>query len=347
MASNERETVASGQLGGFGPLTRLGRARSMSRGESPGSPLRNGSRDSDGRARLELGATRARHHVAGQFLWPRSSSRARVRASCTPWSRDDHGLRERVARAPCAGEIAGQATLSSLGLRARGIDSHVLAPLHPFGYHSPDIVLPSGRLARARSVLAAARSHDIFHFYFGLSFLRPALRLLDAWALRRVGKRVVVEFLGSDVRMPSLEARRNPYYVRNEGEDDQRALVRMRRWAQATDGHAIVGDHSLDVFLLPHFAHVHYVGQRVDTRSLTPRPPRRDGAQPVVVHAPSHRAVKGTAYVRRAVEELRAAGVRLSTSRFTAHPTMKHSASASVLISSWISCAAARTECSR
>lgn len=215
----------------------------------------------------------------------------------------------RVLHAPV--EIAGQAALSSLGLRARGIESHVLASPHPFGYHSPDIVLPSGRLARKRSVLAAARSHDIFHFYFGQSFLRPALRLLDVWALRRFGKRVVVEFLGSDVRMPSLEARRNPYYVRHEGEDDDRALVRMRRWAEVTEGHAIVCDHSLDLFLLPHFAHVHYVGQRVDTRSLTPRPPRRDGAPPVVVHAPSHRAVKGTAHVRRAVEELRAAGVRL------------------------------------
>jgi glycosyltransferase involved in cell wall biosynthesis len=216
----------------------------------------------------------------------------------------------RVLHAPV--EIAGQAALSSLGLRARGIESHVLACRHPFGYRSPDIVLPPGRLSRARTVLAAARRHDIFHFYFGLSFLRRSpQRLLDAKALRRLGKRVVVEFLGSDVRMPSLEARRNPYYVPGDGEDDERALALMRRWAQVTEGHVIVGDHSLDVSLLPHFAHVHYVGQRVDTRSLTPRPPRRDGVRPVVVHAPSHRAVKGTAHVRRAVQELRAGGVEL------------------------------------
>jgi hypothetical protein len=219
------------------------------------------------------------------------------------------GNGRRVLHAPV--EIAGQAALSSLGLRARGIESDVFAPPHPFGYGPPDIVPPPGRMARARSVLAAVRSHDIFHFYFGLSFLNPALRLLDAWALRRLGKRVVVEFLGSDVRMPSIEARRNPYYVPLEAEDDARATVRMRRWAQVTEGHVIVGDHSLDLSLLPHFAHVHYVGQRVDTRSLTPRPPRRDGAPPVVVHAPSSRAVKGTAHVRRAIEELHAAGVRM------------------------------------
>jgi hypothetical protein len=215
----------------------------------------------------------------------------------------------RVLHAPI--EIAGQAAMSSLGLRDRGVESHVLATPHPFGYDAPDIVLPTARWARARTVLAAARHHDIFHFYFGLSFLRPALRLLDAWALRRAGKRVVVEFLGSDARMPSVEARRNPYYVRTAVEDDDQAVARMRRWAQVTDGHVIVGDHQLDPFLLPHFDHVHYVGQRVDTRRLTPRPPRRGARRPVVVHAPSHLAVKGTVHIRRAIDELRAAGVPL------------------------------------
>jgi hypothetical protein len=207
-------------------------------------------------------------------------------------------------------EVAGQAAMSSLGLRARGVESHVLAPPHPFGYDPPDIVPPAGRWGRARTVFAAARTHDIFHFYFGLSFLRPALRLLDAWALRRLGKRVVVEFLGSDARIPSLEASRNPYYVQNAAEDDALAVTRMRRWSQVTDGHVIVGDHQLDPFLRPHFAHVHYVGQRVDTQRLISRPPDRTVDKPVVVHAPSHLAVKGTVHVRRAVDELRAAGVR-------------------------------------
>jgi hypothetical protein len=217
--------------------------------------------------------------------------------------------RRRVLHAPV--EVAGQAALSSRGLRARGIESNVLALPHPFGYDAPDIVRPLARWKHARTVLAAARSHDIFHFYFGLSFLQPALRFIDARALRRLGKRVVVEFLGSDARMPSLEARRNPYYVRLPTEDDDRAATRMRQWAQVTDGHVIVGDHQLDPFLLPHFQHVHYVGQRVDTRRLTPRPPQTGVRKPVVVHAPSDLAVKGTVHVRRAIAELRAAGMQL------------------------------------
>ena len=191
------------------------------------------------------------------------------------------------------------------------MESNVLAPAHPFGYDAPDIVLPTGRFAKTRTLLAAVRHHDVFHFYFGLSFLRPELRLLDARALRRMGKRVVVEFLGSDARMPSLERRRNRHYVRNPGEDDEVASERMRRWAEITEGHVIVGDHQLDPFLTRHFSRIHYVGQRVDTRRLTPRPPPRSAQRPVVVHAPSNRAIKGTVHVREAIEALRAAGVSL------------------------------------
>ncbi|HKH79676.1 MAG TPA: hypothetical protein VJ996_06610, partial [Solirubrobacteraceae bacterium] len=43
----------------------------------------------------------------------------------------------------------------------------------------------------------------------------------------------------------------------------------------------------------------------------TPRPPRPDAVRPVVVHAPSDFAGKGTAHVRRAVQALSARGVAL------------------------------------
>jgi glycosyltransferase involved in cell wall biosynthesis len=75
-----------------------------------------------------------------------------------------------------------------------------------------------------------------------------------------------------------------------------------------TDGHAIVCDHQLDTYLRPHFPNLYYVGQRVDVERLPARPPRADVERPVVVHAPSHLAVKGTAHLRRAVQELYADG---------------------------------------
>jgi len=196
--------------------------------------------------------------------------------------------------------------LSVLGQRELGVQATGFARLHSFDYEpAPDIVPPRSRLGYLRAATRAVRSHDLIHFYFGESFLPHQL---DAPWLPHVGKRVVIEFLGSDVRMPSVEARRNPHYVRIEMEDDTRATRLMRRWSKVTQGHVIVCDHALDAFLTPHFPHIHVVGQRVDVRALTPAPPDPQAQRMRVIHSPTDRAAKGTEFVRRATAELVAAG---------------------------------------
>jgi hypothetical protein len=196
--------------------------------------------------------------------------------------------------------------LSVLGQRELGVQATGFAPLHSFHYEpAPDIVPPRNRLGYLRAAGRAVRAHDLVHFYFGHSFLPYQL---DAPWLRRMGKRVVIEFLGSDVRMPSVEARRNPHYVRIEMENDARAIRLLRLWSKVTGGHVIVGDHSLDTVLAPHFPHIHVVGQRVDMRPLAPMPPDPSARSMRVVHSPTHLAAKGTEFVRRATAELAAGG---------------------------------------
>jgi hypothetical protein len=210
----------------------------------------------------------------------------------------------RVLHAPV--EVAGQIMLSVLGQRELGVQATGFARVHSLRYEpTPDIVPPRSRLGYLHAVERAVRAHDLIHFHFGASFLP---RQLDLPWLRRLGKRLVVEFNGSDVRMPTVEARRNPYYVRIEIEDDLRATRLMRRWSEITGGHVIVGDHALDAFLVPHFEHIHVVGQRVDVRGLIPSPPDPKARRMRVVHAPTHRPAKGTKFVRRATAELAAEG---------------------------------------
>lgn len=207
----------------------------------------------------------------------------------------------RVLHAPV--EIAGQASGAVRGLRLLGVDARLFAAHHPFGYQPPDIVPRRGRIGFAVAALRASLAHDTFHFHFGQSFLPASLRLADARALRAAGRRVVVEFLGSDVRMPSIEAARNPHYVPLAGEDDAGADRLMARWAEITGGHAIGGDHSLAVFLERHFDNIHYAGQRVEVSGYVARPPDPDSTGALVVaHAPSDTRAKGTAFVRAAVE---------------------------------------------
>jgi hypothetical protein len=215
----------------------------------------------------------------------------------------------RVIHAPV--EIAGLASASAYGLRELGVHAQSVAPPHQFDYMiAPDVVLPPGRLARLARVGPTLARCDVIHLHFGLSFLQDRFGGADARALRRLGKRVVMEFHGDDVRLPSVEGRRNPYYVSDGTANEEQALARMRRWSDITSGHAIVSDHALDDFLAPHFQHIHAVGQRVDTRRYAAAPPRAAASTPVVVHAPSNPAVKGTELLRQAVNALRRDGLR-------------------------------------
>ncbi len=216
----------------------------------------------------------------------------------------------RVLHAPI--DIANQAALSAYGLRELGAPAHCLAPLHPLRYEvAPDIVPPPGRAAFLRMAGRALRNHDVLHFHYGQSLLREPLGALDARLARRFGRRVVVEFHGSDVRMPSVERACNPHYVWLEGEDDAVATARMRRWSAITGGHTVQCDHSLDHVLSHWFPHIHVVGHRVDTHRIAPVYPDAAARVPVVVHSPSTIAAKGTPIVRAAVAALEAEGVSL------------------------------------
>lgn len=234
----------------------------------------------------------------------------RVEQEASRHGGSDHARREtpRVLHAPV--EVSGQAAMAAHGLREIGVTAHAFSRPHSFGYEvGPDLVPGPGRASWARLALRAMRDHDVLHLYFGQTFLPEAARGLDARIARRFGKRVVMEFLGSDIRMPSIEATRNPWYVRFGGEDDDRARARMMRWSAITGGHVIVCDRALTRFVRPYFDHVHVVPFRVDVRRFTAQPPRIHDGAPVVVHAPSHLAGKGTAHVRAAVDALRRRGV--------------------------------------
>lgn len=214
----------------------------------------------------------------------------------------------RVLHAPI--DIANQPARSAYGLRELGVPANCFAALHPLRYErAPDIVPPTRRLPFLRTAARAVRDHDVLHFHYGQSLVRERLGAVDARLARRLGRRVVIEFHGSDIRMPSVERRRNPHYVQLEAEDEEVATMRMRRWSAITQGHVVQCDHSLDHFLEPWFPHIHVVGHRVETRRFEPVYPDAAAKVPVIVHSPSALAGKGTPIVRAAMAALQAEGV--------------------------------------
>ena len=180
----------------------------------------------------------------------------------------------------CPVNTAGIPWTNVQALRARGIEAQLVVfnryKLHPEA--DIDLQRPGGlvrqQVAQWRAFARLVRKTDIFHFYFGLTLLPKSVQFP---LLRALGKRSVMHFLGSDIRG------RSPAEL---------------AWSQRA-GARVVG--SYDAIRWVPDAHV--IPPGIDVRAIEPAPPT-DRERPVVLHAPSSRARKGTEHVVAACNEL-------------------------------------------
>jgi hypothetical protein len=219
----------------------------------------------------------------------------------------------RILHAPL--DVGGHARQLSLAERELGLDSEaaVYAP-QSYGFEADidlragiDVPIPVRMARRAAFLRRALDRYDVFHFNFGQTLLqvRQLGRILDELPLlKRRGKTILVTYQGCDVR-PFADC-----YCRN------RSCARTT--AYRAPAAARVLRHADRVFHLNPDLGRYLPGSRflpyanVDPRSYAPAPPEPAPAGPLlVVHAPTDRAVKGTAHVIQAVQALQAEGLSI------------------------------------
>jgi glycosyltransferase involved in cell wall biosynthesis len=179
--------------------------------------------------------------------------------------------------------MAGIAWENVQALRRRGVDARLVTFKHQrFRPHETDVNLgldDETRLWRRQLIqwqtfLRFLPRTDVFHFYFGLTLVPARLQFPLLSATR---KKAVYHFLGSDIRGKSPEelayARRAD--ARIVGSYD------AQRWVPDAD----------------------VIPPGVDLSRFEPTAPS-DRERPVVLHAPSHRAKKGTEAIIAACAEL-------------------------------------------
>jgi glycosyltransferase involved in cell wall biosynthesis len=259
--------------------------------------------------------------------------------------KDDEG-RERPLRVlHCPDIVAGNAQELARAEREIGLASWAIALQHnPYGYESDEFLTEepstsaSRQLARFRLLWRALRDFDLIHFNFGQTILvndwmrggrtatgirglalRGVLRARKPFAysdlalLRAAGKGLVVTFQGDDARQGDYARANFPITFANEVEPSYYtpkgdALKRhhIRQFARYADRMYAVN---------PDLLHVLPAGSRflpyshVDLRKWSVIAPSASRRPPIIVHAPTHRAVKGTRYLLEAVERLKAEGV--------------------------------------
>lgn len=245
----------------------------------------------------------------------------------------------RILHLPAA--VGGHAPALAAAERALGAESRcVVYHEPPFGYRADEVLFAHGagpvrkQLARVRLLARALAWADVVHCNFGRSvapiadprpavgplrapleaarrLLGRAVELQDLPLLRAAGKAVFVTYQGDDARQGDVCRRHFPthfvheveagYYTPEKDAAARRRIARAARWA-----HGLYALNPDLLRVLPARARfLPYAS--VDPRAWVPseRPAGAGSDRPVVVHAPTHRAVKGTRFVLDAVERLR------------------------------------------
>jgi glycosyltransferase involved in cell wall biosynthesis len=180
----------------------------------------------------------------------------------------------------CPVNTAGIPWANVEALRRRGVDARLVVferyRLHPEA--DWDLHRRGGLLRRQatqwRALARLLPRTDVFHFYFGLTLVPKSLQFP---ILRAAGKKSVYHFLGSDWRGKS------PEQLAYAQKADARIVGSLVARAAVPDSE-----------LVP---------PGLDLRPFTPVPPS-DRGRPLVVHAPSNRARKGTEHVIAACAQL-------------------------------------------
>lgn len=240
----------------------------------------------------------------------------------------------------CPDLVGGQPYQLAKAERAIGLKSQCVAlQPHPFGYPA-DRVLSSGgeaalQLARWRLLAMALRHYDVIHFNFGQSAMPQRLPLdaaskrnLPSWTrrlynlyaapleladlrlLKLNGKFIVMTYQGDDARQGDFLRAHYEIHPADEAgyytaESDRLKRARIETVGRYADAVFAVNPDLLHVLpararFMP-YAHL-------DVAAITP-PGGTTRAVPMVLHAPSHRGVKGTRFVLDAVNRLKSEGV--------------------------------------
>ena len=212
---------------------------------------------------------------------------------------------------------AGQPWAISRGLRQIGVDAdcYAVGP-STFGYKSDFRITDVEDNAFTNLFLQTANEYDVFHFYFR-SFLFKKETLiyptgLDILALKAAGKAVIINFRGSEVRLHSEFKQLSPFNYVDENpnnlvsgfpEPSQRAY---RDYVMSVADDVLVADPELQSFV----PGASIVPRAIDLSVWEPRRENLTEDNPLVVHAPSRRVVKGTKHVLLAVDTLKKEGLK-------------------------------------
>ncbi|MFB4163998.1 glycosyltransferase family 1 protein [Alteribacillus sp. JSM 102045] len=203
-----------------------------------------------------------------------------------------------------AGQMSTQANaLKLIGANASFCDYYESAYKYPTDIPSPIRNIPKANREKVMLKFAqnCASKYDIFHFHFGQTF--TGYSYSDLPLLRSMGKKMVMNYWGTQIRRLSVAKKNNPFAIVKQT-NEKLILSRLHTVSKFVDS-AIVADHELLEYINGYFRKIYLVKASVNQNLISPAYPNIHNKRPIVVHAPTHRGVKGTEFILQAVENLK------------------------------------------
>lgn len=205
--------------------------------------------------------------------------------------------------------FGGQMIIMSDALKQINImakSCHMMKSPHKF---KPDICFEQKKCSKdeLKQILEdASKNYDVFHFHFGRTFMYDRS---DLPYLKNLGKKLIVQHRGSDVRRLSIARQfNNPYVLIKKQFAIEKKRIEMLKGLSSHIDHAIVADHELSPYVKDFYKKVHIVPQAINLVEFKPAFPTNNNKKPLIVHSPTHFQIKGTKHVIKAIKQLKKEG---------------------------------------
>ncbi|MCD6250036.1 MAG: glycosyltransferase [candidate division Zixibacteria bacterium] len=206
--------------------------------------------------------------------------------------------------------------LCDIGVDARGISLNNSAiqearGIETYSTEGSNKLSPRGiinRLAISYSAFKQLRWADVIHWHFGG---RVMPMNLDLRYLALTNKPRLVEFWGSDIRIPEISSKDNKYWESYYRESAEKAHGTYKRSMETQKRFSKYGFECLlpDKSMMPYiqkdlFPHPFTTHQRILLDDYPIQYPDSHNKRPLIVHTPSHKGAKGTKAVLKAINDL-------------------------------------------
>ncbi|MBK8956756.1 MAG: glycosyltransferase [Saprospiraceae bacterium] len=153
---------------------------------------------------------------------------------------------------------------------------------------------------------------DVVHWYWDFNYI-PVLNIpLEYYLLRKLRKKGLILWCGSEIRNPDIDKFVNPYYKREKEEGNYEYTFESPKRSKRTQ-HLFheLGFLPLEFIGIGHyldrklFAQTHRVFQLIGLKNYRAVYPNPGNHYPLIVHSASKTGGKGTKYVLQAIENLK------------------------------------------